>query len=100
MLETNLRQRRIAICPSEGTVTLELTPGLSFARTNLYLSTDASDPLAATLEAVTLAPGLEDITVGRDDNAFSAVERIFVFTNGPTGGDNPHRQGLNSAIAV
>ena len=89
----------VSICPEEQTVTLELTPGLSFARPNFYLSTDASDPLAATLEAVTLAPGLEDITVGRDDSAFSAVERIFVFTNGPTGGDNPHRQGLNSAIS-
>ena len=37
--------------------------------------------------------------VGRDDSAFSAVERIFVFTNGPTGAGNPQRQGLNSAIA-
>ncbi len=94
-----LHDKVISICPSEGTVTLELTPGFSFARPNLYLSTDSSHPLAATLEAVTLAPGLEDITVGRDDSAFSAVERIFVFTNGHTGTDNPHRQGLNSAIS-
>ena len=89
----------VAICPEEQTVTLELTPGFSFARPNLYLSTDASNPLAATLEGATLAPALEDITVGRDDSAFSAVERIFVFTNGPVGTDNPHRQGLNSAIS-
>ncbi len=89
----------VAICPEEQTVTLELTPGISFARPNLYLSTDASNPLAATLEGATLAPALEDITVGRDDSAFSAVERIFVFTNGPVGTDNPHRQGLNSAIS-
>ena len=88
----------VSICPREQTVTLTLTPGLSFARPNLYLSTEASNPLAATLEGATLAPGLEDITVGRDDSFTSAVERIFVFTNGPTGPDNPHRQGLNSAI--
>lgn len=36
--------------------------------------------------------------MGRDDSAFSAVERIFVFINGPTGIDNPQRQGLNSAL--
>ena len=89
----------VSICPEEQTVTLTLTPGLSFARPNLYLSTEASDPLAATLEGGTLAPGLNDITVGRDDSFTSAVERIFVFTNGPTGTDNPHRQGLNSAIS-
>lgn len=89
----------VAICPKEQTVTLKLTPGFSFARPNLYLSMDASDPLAATLENVTLAPGLNSIPLGRDDSAFSAVERIFVFTNGPTGKENPQRQGLNSAIA-
>ncbi len=87
------------ICPQEQTVTLALTPGFSFARPNLYLSMDSNNPLAATLEAVTLAPGLDDITVGRDDSFTSAVERIFVFTNGHTGADNPHRQGLNSAIS-
>lgn len=80
------------------TVTLKLTQGFSFAKPVLYLSTDASDPLAATLEGATYAPALKDIPVGRDDSAFSAVERIFVFINGPTGTDNPQRQGLNSAI--
>jgi len=88
----------IKIDPQAMTVTLALTAGLSFARPVLYLSTDANDPAAATLEASTLSPGLKDITVGRDDSAFSAVERIFVFANGPTGKDNPQRQGLNSAI--
>lgn len=88
----------VAICPREGTVTLQLTSGLSFARPVLYLSTEASVELAATLEGATLAPGLTDITVGRDDSAFSPVERIFVFTNGPTGSENPQRQGLNSAL--
>ena len=89
----------IAICPKEQTVTLKLTAGFSFARPNLYLSMDASDPLAATLEDVTLAPGLNSVPMGRDDSAFSAAERIFVFANGPTGKENPQRQGLNSAIA-
>ncbi len=51
------------------------------------------------LEGATLAPGLKDITVGHDDGAFSAIERIFLFANGPTGKDNPQRQGLNSALS-
>lgn len=89
----------VSICPEEGTVTLSLTSGFSFARPVLYLSLDASVALAATMEAVTLAPGLASITIGRDDSAFSAVERIFAFANGPTGTDNPQRQGFNSALS-
>lgn len=89
----------VSICPEEGTVTLDLTSGFSFARPVLYLSTDASHPLAATLEGATLAPALNGVPLGRDDSAFSAVERIFVFTNGPTGAGNPQRQGLSSALA-
>lgn len=89
----------VKICPKEGTVTLALTAGFTFGRPLLYLSTEASDPVAATLEGATLAPGLRDITVGRDDSAFSAVERLFLFVNGPAGKDNPQRQGLYSALS-
>jgi hypothetical protein len=90
------------ICPSEGTVTLQLTPGFSFAKPVLYLSTEADDPLPAALEGATFSPALRDIAVGRDDSLFSAVERLFTFINGPTntvaGQVNPQRQGLTSAI--
>jgi hypothetical protein len=96
---TLVHDKVTALCPSAGTVTLQLTPGFSFAKPVLYLSLDADDPLPATLEGATYAPGLEDIPVGRDDTAFSPVERIFLFTNGPTGTDNPQRQGLNSALS-
>ncbi|HVI08880.1 MAG TPA: hypothetical protein VND65_11375 [Candidatus Binatia bacterium] len=88
----------VRICPKDETVTLQLTQGFSFARPVLYLSMDANDPVVATLEGVTMAPGLKDITVGHDDSAFSATERLFLFANGPTGKENPQRQGLNSAI--
>jgi len=92
-----------AICPEDGTVTLRLTAGFSFGKPVWYLSTDASDPLPAALEEATFAPALANIRVGGDDGAFSAVERIFSFVNGPTNvGDgsvvNPQRQGLNSAL--
>lgn len=89
----------LAICPRDGTVTMQLTSGFSFARPVLYLSTEASDPLVATLEGATLAPGLGDVASGGDDSLFSPVERIFVFANGPTGLDNPQRQGLDSALS-
>ena len=62
------------------------------------MSLDSSSPLAAAFEKATLAPKLGSINVGNDDSAFSAVERIFITTNGPTGVDNPQRQGLNSAV--
>lgn len=88
----------VRICPSEGTVTIKLTSGFSFARPVLYLSTEASVPLAAALENATLAPKLASITTGHDDSAFSTVERLFLFANGPTGKGNPQRQGLNSAL--
>jgi hypothetical protein len=88
----------VSISPEEGTVTIALTPGFSFAKPILYLSTEASDPGVAALEGATLAPGLRDITVGHDDSVFSAVERIFITANGPTGAGNPQRQGLNSAL--
>lgn len=89
----------VSICPQEGTVTLKLTSGFSFARPVLYLSTDANHPAPAALEHATYAPGLADIQVGGDDSLFSPVERIFVMTNGPTGKKNPQRQGLFSALS-
>ncbi len=92
----------LRICPEQGTVTLSLTSGFSFARPVFYLSTEANDPLAAALEGATLAPGLSDLPVGGDDSAFSAVERIFVTINGPRNPApdevHPHRQGLESAL--
>jgi hypothetical protein len=39
-------------------VTLALTPGFSFAKPVLYLSTESSDEGVATLEGATFAPAL------------------------------------------
>ncbi len=94
-----LHDKVVRIDPSKSQVTFKLTAGFSFGRPVMYLSFDANNPLAATLEESTLSPGMNDIQVGGDDGAFSAVERLFVFTNGPTGKGNPQRQGLNSAIS-
>ncbi|MDX2043477.1 MAG: hypothetical protein SF097_19830 [Acidobacteriota bacterium] len=88
----------VNIDTTRNVVTLRLVPGFSFARPVLYLSTDASDPVVAALEGNTFAPGLQDIEVGNDDSAFSAVERLFLTINGATGCGNPQRQGMNSAL--
>jgi hypothetical protein len=93
-----VHDRVVAICPEEQTVTIQMVVGFSFARPVFYMSFDASDPMVATLEMATFAPALSNIQVGFDDGAFSALERLFVTANGPTGSDNPQRQGLNSAL--
>jgi hypothetical protein len=93
-----IHDKVVKICPKDNIVTIKLTPGFSFARPVLYLSTDSNNPLAAAMEDVTFAPMLGFIQTGHDDSAFSAVERIFAFINGPTGKDNPQRQGFNSAL--
>jgi len=94
-----VHDRVLSICPDEATVTLQAVSGFSFGRPVIYVSFEASDPLAATLEMSTHAPALANIQVGFDDGAFSAVERLFAFTNGPIGVDNPQRQGLGSVLS-
>lgn len=98
-----VHDRVMAICPDMGengggTVTIATTPIFSFAKPAVYMSTEASDPMTAALDMGTFAPALGDIETGRDDSAFSAVERLFVTANGPTGADNPQRQGLDSLL--
>ena len=93
-----IHDRVLAFCPDEMTVTIQMVAGFSFARPVFYMSFEASDPMVATLEQATFAPALANIMVGFDDGAFSAVERLFVTANGPTGAGNPQRQGLNSAL--
>ncbi len=98
-----VHDRVVRICPAapsngQGTVTLDTTQIFSFAKPATYISTEASDPLVATLDSGTFAPAIGDLPVGRDDSAFSPIERLFVTANGPTGRRNPQRQGLNSAV--
>jgi hypothetical protein len=103
-----VHDRVVKICRGPGksnnfTVTLALTTGFSFGRPIVYISTESNDPTTAALEGATFASALLDVTVGRDDSAFSAIERLFAIANGPQNLSpnevNPQRQGLNSAIA-
>jgi len=97
-----VHDRVLKICPegrAGSTVTLQMTPIFSFGRNAPYISTEASDEVVAALDSGTFTPAMGDIGVGSDDGAFSAVERLFPIANGPTGADNPQRQGLNSALS-
>ncbi len=98
-----VHDRVVSICPSGkdnggGTVTLQMTPIFSFGKPASYISMEASDAMVATLDKGTFAPVIGDLPVARDDSFASATERLFVTANGPTGSDNPQRQGLNSAL--
>eukprot|EP00884_Botryococcus_braunii_P014943 jgi/Botrbrau1/2344/Bobra.39_1s0032.1 len=113
-----VHDRVLSICPdvegaSGGNVTLELVHGFSFGKPILYVTLDSSDDTTAALEGITYAPALGNINVGGDDSLFSAVERIFVISNGytnaaintaklqdgPSETVHPLRQGLSSVLS-
>lgn len=88
------------ICPRDRTATVQLTLGYSFAKPIWYASFDANNPVAATLEKSTLTPVYDKLGIRLEDAAVgSGEERLLIVTNGPTGRDNPDRQGLNSALS-
>lgn len=95
---TGQHDKVVSLSTSAQTVTLQLTDG--FARSNAvqYLSTDATAPDVAALEGATFAPKLAGAPRAGDDSTGSARAGLAAFVNGPTGGDNPQRQGLNSAL--
>lgn len=90
----------VAICPRDGYVTLALTIGFTFSKPILYLSTEANDPLVATLEGATYTPAMKGLPFALEDaSPGESAERIYVFVNGPMGLGNPQRQGLDSALS-
>lgn len=80
------------------TVTYRETNGFQGGKAVKYISTDASDPVAATLENSTYAPALNAAPAVGDDSTASSRASLAAFTNGQTGAANPQRQGLNSAL--
>ena len=81
-----------------GSVTYRETHGFQQDRGVRYVSTDASDPVAAALEESTWAPLLNHAPFAGGDGTDSARASLAAFVNGQTGAANPNRQGLNSAI--
>ncbi len=81
-----------------GKVTYQRTDGFSGGKAVKYLSTDASDAVAAALENVTLAPALNAAPFLGGDGTDSSRTTLVAFVNGQIGANNPQRQGLNSAL--
>ena len=83
----------------ESWVDILLVKGFDAGQPILYMSTEASDPLAATLERSTYVPALANApTNGGDDFLGSARERLFGFVNGQTGDDNRNAQGFQHLV--
>ncbi len=95
---SGVHDKVVAIDKAAGTVTLALTDGFSRGDAVLYLSTDASAPDVAALEGSTFAPRLAKAPTAGDDSTGSARTALAAFLNGPTGVNNPQRQGVNSAL--
>lgn len=89
----------VALDTVAGTVRYQETDGFSRNNAVRYVSTDASDELAAALEDVTYAPGLNAAPFPGGDGTDSSRASLAAFVNGRTGAANPQRQGLNSAVA-
>lgn len=96
---TLVMDRVVAISPTEETVTLFLNVGTSSARPVLFISLDSNSEVVSALEATTHAPALSNLVFGRNDASDSTVSANYIVANGPTGADNPQRQGLNSALS-
>ena len=83
---------------THGTVTYRETNGFQNGKAVRYVSTDASNPVAAALENVTFAPALDAAPTAGNDDSNSSRSLLAAFINGQTGANNPQRQGLNSAL--
>jgi hypothetical protein len=79
----------------ESFVDMLFVKGFDAGQPIIYLSTEAGDPLAATLERSTYVPVLAKAPYnGGDDFLGSSRERLFGFVNGQTGADNKNSQGF------
>lgn len=96
---TKVIDRATAISPARRTVTFATSPATAAGHAVLFISLDSNSPLVSALEATTYAPRLSGLPVGTGNRPGSAVSANYIVANGPTGADNPLRQGLDSALA-
>ena len=83
----------------ESWVDILFVKGFDAGQPILYMSTESSDALTATLERATYVPALANAPFnGGDDFLGSARERLFGFINGQTGADNPQAQGFQHLV--
>lgn len=90
--------RAVAISPAQGWVRFGMSLATASGRPVLFVSLDSNSPLVSALESTTYAPALQNLPTGLGNRPDSAVAANYIVANGPTGVDNPQRQGLNSAL--
>lgn len=96
---SGLHDRVVSIDYANHRVTLKLTEGRYHGKRILYITFDASARDIAALEVGTFAPNLNASPgIGSSDPQTSSRAAIVPVVNGPTGADNPERQGLVSAL--
>lgn len=96
--DTGQADKVVAFDEGSGRVEIEETIGFANGKRVRYISTDASDPLAASLENVTYAPQLGLAPGQGDDSGKSSRAALGATVNGQTGAQNPQRQGFTSAL--
>jgi hypothetical protein len=79
-------------------VVFTMSDGFQGGKAVKYISTEASNPVAAALEGVTYAPALNAAPFLGGAGSRSARVPLAAFVNGQLGLGNPQRQGLNSAL--
>ena len=91
--------RVLSIDLARRTVTMLIIRGFAAGQEIVYLSLDATAPVAAVLERSIFTPGLGDLGFPNGDfRKDSARAAIFTFANGQTGPTSPPAQGLNHVI--
>lgn len=98
---TGTHDRVVSVDTRRGRVTLQLLDGWQGGdRFYYHLVTDVSDPVPATIELGTYAPRMASLPTFGESTPFdaSALLGFSPVANGPTGADNPQRQGLNSTV--
>jgi hypothetical protein len=98
MNKTGRHDRLIRIDVSKRTATFRITRGYYEGRTVYYTTFNASDPGVAAIEAGNYTPNLKATPNKGSNDPNSALTGLAPIVNGPTGRQNPQRQGLSSAL--
>src|SRR4051794_31128274 len=85
----HMADKVVSLDRAHGTVRYKETDGFPRGNPVKYVSTDATDPLAAALEDATLAPALNAAPFAGGDGTDSARASLAAFVNGATGLNNP-----------
>lgn len=96
--ESGQHDRLVSIDLKGRKATFKITRGYFEGRTVYYTTFNASDPAIAAIEAGNYTPNLKATPDKGSNTPNSALTGLAPIVNGPTGKNNPQRQGLSSAL--